>query len=583
MFVYLTKFRLAGPFITGLFLAAAFGVNAFGQTTVPTPVATPTSQNVDPVPADLMRPAPMPTPTPDDPMPVAPKLGLPTAPMPSTERVGVDNSNQLPLTIEQAVELALKNNNDIEASRKDVRISDFNLRGARGVYDPLINSQGYYESRTTPTASTIGGAVNGAVTQRQFYGDAGVSGFVPKYGGSYDLSFTSSRLFSTNRNSTLNPQFPTSLVASFTQPLLRGLRFDNNRRTIEIAKKNIDLSDSQLRLRAITVIAGVEQSYWDLTNALRSLQIATDALKVAKDQLESNQRLVARGVLAPIEVVAANAQISSLEQVVFSAQETVTRAENTLKTLMLPDHSSPEWRRPITPVSPTEQDVPQIGLEVALNEAIKNRPEILQLDINADINRIDLRYYRDQTKPQLDLVASYTASGLAGSPNTLSAGSSNVPSTLQGGYFNSLANLFKQDFPTYRAGVVVSLPIGNNVAKANLGRTLVEGDRLKNQIAQEELTVEAEVRNALQALRSAQARVASSTAARVAAEELAASEERQFRAGTTTFYLVAQRQSDLLAARAREIQARTDLNRAISEFNRSIGKTLDVNNVTVTK
>ena len=313
------------------------------------------------------------------------------------------------------------------------------------------------------------------------------------------------------------------------------------------------------------------------------MQVQIDTLRQAKDQLESNQRLVSKGVLAPIEIVAANAQIATFEQGIFAAQEAVTRAENTLKTLLLPDRSAPEWRRLITPVSPISQVVPQIGLEVALAEAMKNRPELTQIEVNSAINKINLRYYRDQTKPQLDIVGAYTASGLAGTPNPLSSGSANLPPNLQGGYVNSLANLFQQDFPTYRIGLNISLPWGNHVAKANLGRTLVEGERLKNVEAQQEQIIEAEVRNASQALRLAEARLASATAARIAAEELYASEERQFRAGTTTFYLVAQRQTDLLLARGREIQAWTDLNRAISEFNRSIGKTLDVNNVTVIK
>ena len=91
------------------------------------------------------------------------------------------------------------------------------------------------------------------------------------------------------------------------------------------------------------------------------------------------------------------------------------------------------------------------------------------------------------------------------------------------------------------------------------------------------------MRNSLQALRSAEARLASATAARAASEELYASEQRQFRSGTTTFYLVLQRQTDLLGARGRELQAQTDLNKAISEFQRAIGNTLSVNNVTVSK
>jgi len=146
-----------------------------------------------------------------------------------------------------------------------------------------------------------------------------------------------------------------------------------------------------------------------------------------------------------------------------------------------------------------------------------------------------------------------------------------------------LGNLSAIDYPSYHLGVTISLPWGNRIAKANLGRSLVEADRIANTRAQTEQLIEAEVRNALQALRSAESRLASATDARAAAEELYASEERQFRAGTTTFYLVLQRQTDLSAARGRELQARTDLNKAISEFQRSIGATLTVNNVTVSK
>ncbi len=525
---------------------------------------------------------PQPT-QPDEPPPVVPTFATPLRPMPSADRVGVNPDNQLSLTLDQAIEMALKNNNDIDASRKDARIADFGLKGARGIYDPFLNSETYYESRTTPTASTIGGAVNGSITQRQFFNNVGLTGFVPRFGGSYDALFTSSRTNTTNRNSTLNPQFPASLIFSYTQPLWRGLRYDNNRRQIDIAKKNIDLSDAQLRQKAMDVVSGVEQAYWDLAFALRNLQVQSDTLKQTKEQLESNKRLVAAGVLAPIEIVAANAQIATFEQAIYIAQESVTRAENTLKTLVLPDRNAAEWSRQLTPVTPIGLVVPRIGLDVALTEAIKNRTEIEQLETNAEINRINEKYYRNQTKPQIDLVSSYTSAGLAGTRNPNSSGSATVPGNLVGGYFDSLGNLLRQDFPTYRAGVQISLPLGSRVAKANLGLTLVTRDKIANNRAQIEQVIEAQVRNGLQALRSAEFRLASATEARIAAEELYASEQRQFRGGTTTFYLVLQRQTDLNTARGREIQAQTDLNKAISEFQRAIGTTLTVNNVKVTK
>lgn len=542
------------------------------------------------------RPLPSPTPIridrvppanlPDEPPPVAPDFSAPQRPLPGSERVGVDQANQMPLTLEQAVRMALDNNNDIDASRNNVEIAEFNLRGARGAYDPLIFSENYYESNTIPTASLIGGAVNGAVTQRRMFGSGGLSGFSPWQGGTYSARFDSSRFTTSNTNAFLNPQFPTALIFSYTQPLFRDRAFDNNRRQIEIAKKNLSLSDSQFRQRAIEIIALVEQAYWNLAFALRNLQVQLDAVKQAQAQLESNERLVEKGVLAPIDVVAATAQMTTFEQNVFLAQEEVTRAENTLKTLLLPERTSEVWARAITPVSAVNLDPPRVGLEVALTEALSNRPEITQLQANEDINRIDQRYYRDQTKPQIDLVGSYTAQGLAGSetPNAIdpNTGQSRVPPNLVGGYLNSLGNLFAQDYPAYRVGVTITLPWGNTTAKANLGRSIVEGNRIANLRAQAEQIIEAEVRNALQALRSAEARLASASAARSAAERLFESEERQFRSGTTTLYLVLQRQTELVTARGRELQAQTDLNKAISEFQRSTGTTLTANNVTVT-
>ena len=550
--------------------------NPVPAATPPNPVPAASPQKVGSVgtpPADL----------PSDPPPVAPDFKAPERPLPSAERVGVDQVNQLPLSLDDAIESALKNSNDINASRNDVKIAEFNLRGARGVYDPLLNSQSYYQSTSTPTASTIGGAVNGQVTQKQLFGSAGVTGYSPYFGGSYDLSFTNSRTDTSNRNATLNPQFPSALTLTYTQPLFRNLRFDQNRHNIEIAKKNLSLSDAQFRQKAIDIIAQVEQAYWNLAFALRNLQVQIDAVKQARTQLESNQRQVDKGVLAPIDVVAATAQITTFEQNVYTAQEDVTKAENTLKTLILPDRKDPIWARAITPVSPVTLDPPQIGLEVALSEALKNRPEITQFETSAAINKIDERYYRDQTRPQIDLVGTYSAAGLAGTPNPNSNGAATVPDFFKGGDLTSLGNLIRQDFPTYRFGVQISLPWGNHVARANLGRTLAEGAKIQNQRLQQEQVIEADVRNSLQALRSAQSKLNAAAASRAASEQLFDSEQRQFRAGTTTLFLVLQRQTDLIAARGRELQAQTDLNRAISDFEHAMGTTLTANNVTVSE
>ena len=549
---------------------------------------------------------------PQEPPPIAPNFRAEPRPLPSADRVGVNVADQVPLSLNDAIRLALRNSNDIDQSRIDVQIAEYNLRAARGVYDPLLSSENYFERATTPTSSTLGGAgASGSVTQQDVTGSARLGGFSPWGGGSYQLDFSSTRLTTTNQNVRLNPQFPTAFTLTYAQPLWRGLRFDNNRRQIEIAKRNLSLTDAQFRQRAIDVISQVEQAYWNLAFALRNLQVQIDAVRQARIQVESNNRQVEKGVLAPIDVVAAQTQVTTFEQNVYTAQEAVTRAENTLKTLILPDRNAPLWSKPLTPVTPVSLEPPRVPLEQATAAALRSRPELSQLQTSAEINQIDARYFRDLTRPQLDLVGTYTSAGLAGAQVTPSGSSttsanallrtrvnelsaiaglqplpttttgSTVPDNLVGGLPNSLTNLAQQDYPTYRVGVRVELPLRNRTAQANYGRSLAEGRRIQNQRAQQEQVIEADVRNAVQTLRSAESRLSSAAATRRSAELQYESEQRQFRAGTTTIFLVLQRQNELLAARGRELQAQTDLNKAIAEFQRATGNTLEANNVAV--
>lgn len=538
---------------------------------VPTPIpqASPTGTPVIPtVPAVTLPDAP----------PVAPNFIAPQRPFPSIDRVGVDNTNQLPLTLLEAIALALKNNNNIGTSRIDRQIADYNLKAARSIYDPLFTSDTFYESRTTPTSSTISGGAAGSVQQKTFSSTSNIGGFSPYAGGSYQATFSNSRTATNNQFSTLNPQYPSALAVTYTQPLWRGLRFDANRYNIEIAKKNFTLSDDEFRRIATEVVAQVEQGYWDLVFSLRNLQVQVEAVRQARLQLESNQRLANQGVLAPIEITSAEAQVTTYEQNVYIAQEDVTRAENALKLLMLPDRTAEMWERPLTPVTAVDLEAPQANLQDSIIEAIKNRPELSQAQTNIEKNQIATKYFRDLTKPQVNLYGGYTASGLAGTDTGVST---TLPDNLIGGIGRSLSNVLGQDYPTYRFGVTIAIPLRNGVAEANLGASLAEGNRVRTVQKQTEQGIEAEVRNALQALRSAEARLNAAVATRVAAEKIYESEQRQFRAGTTTVFLVQQRQNELVAARGNELQAQTALNKSISEYQRAIGVTLTKNNIEI--
>jgi HAE1 family hydrophobic/amphiphilic exporter-1 len=531
-------------------------------------------------------------------------------PMPEMSRVGVDTNQAHPLSLREALAMALENNKDIEVARQNVRIAEFDYRGSQGAYDPRFTTQAFYERIESPISSFLAGGQNGSTIQTDYTGTARLEGQTPRFGGNYRLDFSSVKLNTNNQFTALNPSYPSALTFSYTQPLWRGLKIDQTRRQIQIARKNLSLTDAQFRQRAIDTITNVQRAYWDLVFALRSLQVQREAVATARTQLEHNKRLVNEGQLAPIDVVAAEAQISSFEQRVFGAIEEVSRTENNLKNMIAQDQKANLWSESIVPTDSVDLAAPVVSLPDALKTAMENRPELQQSDVLKEINQIDQKFFKDQTKPAVDLVGTYGVTGLAGSvssnivnPLTQSsllqrqridelsalAGLDPLPvippqqfsQDLLGGYGQSLQNLLANRYGTARIGVQISLPLRNRTAEANLGRSLVEGERIGTQRKQLEQTIQVDVRNALQSVRSSEARLRAAVATREANEQQFASEQRKLDVGQSTVFLVLQRQNDLTDSRSQELRAQTDLNKAIADLQRATGNALNVNSIVV--
>ena len=530
-------------------------------------------------------------------------------------RVGVDPASPLFLTLADAIKLTLEQNNDVVVARLEKDASRQDIRAAEGVFDPRLVPMFSYQRTVSANTSAIGGAVNGRLEQDQVAGTLGVDSRAPWAGGRFSVDFTSSRLESSNQFARLNPQFPSALSASYVQPLSRGRSIDPERRQIELAKRSADLTDRQLTQVLMDQLTLVEQAYWDLVFAVRSLEVQTTALAQAQSQVASNERQAREGTLAPIDVVEAQIQASNFRQNVTLAQQALTEAENRLKRLMLSSRDAPQWRQPIVPSEVVDIPAPSASLEEAVRLALARRPELGALEATRAQNEVDRQFYTDQTKPQFDLVGTYTLSGLAGGAlqsstpidngssnaallarlNELSeraglvalpvpppSGGSSVPPFLIGSYASSLDNLVSRRYPTAIVQLQIELPIGNNTARANLARTQIVSNQIARQRQQLEQTIEAEVRNTLQAVQSTQERLDAATSARRNALEQYESERRRFESGLSTVFLVLERQTALVSAQARELRARADVNQAVALLERATGGTLDRHLVKVT-
>lgn len=518
-----------------------------------------------------------PSQTPVAPPPAAARRTRAVDALPS-ERVGIDPGRKLTLSLQEAILMALRNNQDIEVERTNVQIAQENAKGAYGAYDPTLQIQFQFQKSTTPNVFVFNQAAGGVIERKQIDVNPTFSQ-VLSTGGNYAISMTNSRSTTSAGAAGLNPQFPTSLDFRFTQPLLRNYRSSINERLVKVNKKQLTISDAQFRQRVITTIANVQQAYWDLVYALRNNQIQRDAVELADVSLAITQRQVEVGTVAPIEVVSTQSELENRKDTAISALQAITTAENQLKRLIFGDPNSEMWQAAIDPTEGIDFTPANFDLQDALKSALRNRPEIETNHLQQEVNQIDQSFQRNQLKPQFDVFAAFTLNGLGGS--VPSGNPANIAGRFIGGYGTSLKNLFGFDFPTYTTGVNFSFNFRNRSAKAALGRVLATERQLKAQDRTLQQTIQVEVRNALQAVTSARQRVEATRAARVAAETQLRGEEQRYAAGLSTTFLVLDRQNRLSLARGNEIRALTDYNKAISDVQRVMGTTLTANGIKI--
>jgi HAE1 family hydrophobic/amphiphilic exporter-1 len=453
-----------------------------------------------------------------------------------------------------------------------------------GAFDPVLSLNAYRERRNLPVSSALAGGANGKLSEGEFTATPQISGILRWFGSNYSTSLISSRQTTQNLFTPLSPQYSTTFNFTFVQPLLRGRRIDAPREQLMVSRKNVEVSESQLRQRVLDTVTQVANAYWDLYVSRANLDTQRTGRSQAQKVVESTQRRADLGLQSQVDVIESKTQESSLEEAELAAEDTVNRTENGLKSILFSGPAAPGWASEIVPSTPPTDELPQVTFEASLEKARKNSPELEQLSKSLEISGISQELARNQVMPEVNLIASYTSSGLSGvvaarPPNPIldafGGGAVAVPPLLLGGYNTSLENLWHRDFPTVRFGLQLSVPIRNRTAEAGLASARVDQRRLETQLAQTQQAIEADVRNAVYSLAVAGRRLISAKASSAMAQDQYASEIRRFQAGLSSVFLVNQRQTTLLNTQFRYTQVEGDVNKAIAGYYRSIGELLE--------
>ncbi len=474
-----------------------------------------------------------------------------------------------PVGLDEAVRLALEQNLSIQVERLNPQIEDLTVAQARTPWTPSVSTGLTAFSQDSPANSFLSGG-QAKVSDDQFSTNVSVNQLLPRGGGSYSVSWNSSRSTTTNIFTNFNPVLRSNVTASYVQPLVRNFSIDAPRQQLLVSKKNREMSDVQLRQTIVSTVRNVKNAYWDLVFAISSLEVQRQSLDLARESLRNNKTRVEVGTMAPIDIVEAEAEVARNDEAVILAEAAIDQAQDRLRALVF-DPSQPNfWTTRLQPTDAPTLQMQAIDVDVAVRSALDKRTDLQRARKSLELSDVNIRYFRNQILPDVNFEATYGLAGLGGTQFQSFSGFPTPgqarPVIGQRRFGSVLSDIFANDFPTWTFGVTVGYPIGTSTAEASLARARLQYTQAQTQIKNLELQVATEVRDVGRRVNTNLKRVDATRAARQLSERRLEAEQKKFAVGMSTSFLVFQAQRDLAQARNNELRATLDSNQALVDF-----------------
>jgi outer membrane protein TolC len=445
-------------------------------------------------------------------------------------------------------------------------------------YDPALNVSMGIEHLTSP------------LSNEQVYGIPSLQLNTAQVNASYTQAFatgtTISFEFNNNRQTTnspdtfLSPALNTYYRFSFQQELLAGFGFGPNLRYLRIANNNKKISNIAFKDQVIATVTQIENIYWDLVNAYEQARVNEQSLAFANQTLENAKKQLQLESIPQMDVMKAEAEVSKRDQDLTVARTNLQLQESLMKNALTKSLDDPTLEEmPVVPTdrmqaTSTEADASAPILDL-IAEGLRNRPELLETDVDLANRQISRQAARNALLPTLSLVGYYGGSGLAGLVTPGS--SSSVPTDLQGAWQTA----FNNSSPDYFVGFNLNIPFRNRVAKADQYRSELEYRQASVRKEQLRKQIRIEVRNAQYALEQSRARVESARKARDLSERTFDITKKEQDLGSGSSYQTMTAQRDLSMAELDLVTAMTTYQKARVELDRATGATLEHNGVLI--
>jgi outer membrane protein len=548
---------------------------------------------------------------------------------------------KLMLSLEDAISLALENNLDISVQRFTPWLAQVNLLRTKaggaslgtsgsapvllgstpsGGFDPILTSSVNFSDQEFPVNNPF---ISGTGTPSL----ATLSEHAANYDFGYSQTFHTGTILSVSWNNDrfsstaaniFNPSVQSTMAITLSQPLLRGFGILPNTRYILEAKNSVKVADAQFAQAVIQDVAQVSNDYWELVFARENVKVEENTVGTDEQLYENNKKQLDIGTMAPLDVVTAESQLASDQQALVQAQTVQLQDETVLLNAITKDPLAPSLQEveiiPTTPIS-TPEVTENIPIEQAVQEAWTKRPEMRQAELNLKNAGIEVRATHNELLPSLTVFGQYGATGLggiltqntetptafipnldapilqqngtpvivggmptfAGTPSAFTTTTQVIP----GGLRDALDSMINAKYPSFVAGINFSLPVRNRAAQADNAQAQLNERQQEVKYRQLQNTIFLNVRNALIALVQSRAAVAAADKARDLAQQSYDAEVKKFQLGSSTSFNVVIKQQQLTSAEGTDLRDRVNLVEAQVNFDQAMGRTLDVNNISM--
>jgi outer membrane protein TolC len=526
------------------------------------------------------QPAPAPAPQPAAPeAPLTPEP--PPEPSDAPTRSGVDDRRYTPseyvsrpaelpehlrlngawrLALSQVIELAIRKNLALEVKRLSLRAGRYRARSERGAFEPFVAASYSHREEDVPPVTAQEGAAEDIV--RSIDNDwSATLGQRFRTGTVVQLDFNNGWSQSSAATAVRPDLFRSTLELSVRQPLLKGFSVDTDIASAEILRAEFDSEGAleDARVAAAATVSDAERGYWDLVQALKTYQIRQASLELAERQLQLTESQINAGLLPPSDRIAAEGTLARRELDLVRAEQDIEGRSDELRRLM---NVSPErYRRPIVPVDTPAFAEAAVDVPALIARANGQRPELRKSDVDLERAHFEQRVADNNRLPQLDVRVGY---GLIGQDEDYDQALRNM-SAFRGRYWTAGVNL---------TWTPLGLEAGSEQDRRQTLRQQVEVQR--KQVLE---NIRIEVRQAAREVTTAARQVRAAARSRSLSERSLDAEQRKFLNGTSSNFVIAQRQEELAQAHLAELTAVIAHAKALVALNLATGDLLASRNV----